>query len=428
MLDIKLHSGQQQVIDSLARFIAVVCGVQSGKTTLGAIWLCNEIWQAHQKGRHGDWLIAAPTAKILDQSTAPKFKGIVPADWVVWKEGKQYFELPWQNDETKQPCRIFVRSVDTPDFIEGMTILGAWLDEGGLMEPQVWVNIQARLSTHGGRCLVTTTPYASKWIKREIHRRFKDGDKDYAYFSWKSNINPAFPQEEYERMQRTLPEAIFKRRYDGEFVTMEGLVYPDFDLDTHVVRPFTIPNHWTRFGGLDFGHSQPTAILCIAEDPAEHVFYAYREFYRSEALLKDIANFLSHESMKSVLADPQGAQAIAELNRFYARGEVRAAENKVEIGIERVGTLLKEGRLKFFSNLTNTINEIEEYHYPAQMDEKKDRPDKPVKKDDHLMDALKYAFSRQLTNLYPYRSQVRSGIRERLARRRLAEVDPWTLY
>lgn len=432
IIDISLHPGQEQVVDCTARFIAVVCGIQSGKTVVGSIWLLAEIWKAHEAGIHGDWLIAAPTAKIMEQSTLPKFKAFFPRDWGIWKEGKQFFELPWDNPETGEKCRLYVRSTDNPDWLEGVTLIGAWLDEAGLMEYAVWVNVQGRLSVASkkgyGRCLITTTPYASKWIKREIFKKAQQGDKTYGYFSWESVQNPAFPVEEYERMKKSLPEAIFNRRYRGLFVTMEGLVYPDFDYDVHVVKPFDIPTNWTVFGGMDFGHSQPTVIVCVAEDPVAHVFYLYREFYRTETLLRDIANFLNTESMRYVLADPQGAQAIAELNRYFGRSEVKAAENKVDIGIERIGTLLKEGRLKIFSSCVNTIDEIEEYHYPANVDERVDKKDKPVKKDDHAMDALKYAFSRQVQSLYPYRNQVRTEIRERLARRKFAEVDPWTSY
>lgn len=428
-MDLTLHPGQEAVIDSTARFIGGVAGAQGGKTTVGAMWLCAEIWSNHEKGRYGDYLIAAPSAKIMEQSTLPKFKGVVPSDWVTWHEAKQFFELPWQNPETGQKCRIYVRSTDDPDAIEGMTLLAAWLDEAGKMESPVWVNVQARVAKFLGRVLVTTTPYASKWIKREIADKAKrPGEKDFAYFNWPSNMNPAFSTEEFERLRQTLPEMVFRRRHMGEFTTAEGLVYPDFDYDTHVVKPFIIPDSWVRFGGMDFGHSQPTVVLCVAEDPQDHCFYVYREFYRKEAFLKDIANFLNNEALKYILADPQGAQAIAELNRFYGRSEVKAADNKVEIGIERIGTLLKEGRLKFFSNCVNVLDEIEDYHYPAPTDDKADKPDKPVKKDDHAMDSLKYAFSRQITSLYPYRNQARANLRERLARRRLPDTDPWTNY
>ena len=429
MENVVLHKGQERVIDSLARFIAVICGAQSGKTTVGAIWLCSEIWKKHEAGLHGDWLVAAPTAKILDQSTLPKLKGIIPADWVKWHEAKSYFELPWANSETGQPCRIFVRSTDNPDFIEGMTIMGAWIDEAGMCDSVIWINVQARVAKHRGRVLLTTTPYASKWLKREICDRAKRGEPEFANFSWASNENPSFPAEEFERLRRTLPDAIFRRRHMGEWATLEGLVYPEFDFDTHVVRPFDIPTHWERFGGMDFGHSQPTVILSVAKDPQDQCFYVYSEFYRKESYLKDVANYLMRENLRYVLADPQGAGWISELRKSFGRGEVQQADNKIDSGIERIGGLLKEGRLKFFAGkVENTVGEIEDYHYPAPSQDGADKKDKPVKKDDHGMDALKYAFSRQVASLNPFRSQARAGIKERLARRQLPTGDPWTGY
>ena len=47
----------------------------------------------------------------------------------------------------------------------------------------------------------------------------------------------------------------------------------------------------------------------------------------------------------------------------------------------------------FFSNLVNTINEITTYRWEELdpgSEEKKDLPEKPVKKQDHLMDCMRY--------------------------------------
>lgn len=424
-----LHKGQEAVIDSTARFIACVCGIQSGKTTVGSMWLCREIWDNHEKGIHGDYLISAPTAKILEQSTLPKHRGIMPADWATWHEGKQFFELPWPNSETGQPSRIYVRSLDNPEHIEGTTLLAAWIDEAALAESAAFINIQGRLSRYKGRCILTSTPYSSKWIRRMVFEPARANDPDYAFFSWDSNANPAFPKDEYERARKSLPEDVFKRRYQGQFVTAEGLVYKDFLEERDVVPAFDIPSSWTRFGGLDFGHDKPTACICIAEDTEKGIFYVYRELYKRESLLKDIANFLNIENLSWVLADPQGAQNIAELNRFYGRPEVKPADNKVDIGIERIQTLLREGRLKFMrGRCPMTVEELENYHYPAKNDDKADGAEKPVKKNDHACDALKYAFSRQLAGLYPARSSRRGDIKARLAARRFQERDPFTGY
>jgi PBSX family phage terminase large subunit len=399
-MELTLHKHQDKVMDSTARFIGVVSGIRGGKTTIGAIWLLQQMQADQQTGRTGDYLICAPTNKILDQSTLPKFKEYFPSDWGVWKEQKSYFELAWKRKGSEEPCRVFVRSLDEPDSIEGMECLSAWIDECGKVKQQGWINVQGRLSVTQGRAILTTTPYAVNWFQRDIVNRATHGDKDYDVITWASVDNPVFPKEEFERAKRTLPKAIFERRYLGLFTRLEGLVYPEYDEETHVVDSFDIPDNWLRFGGLDFGKSNPNAVLCIAQDPDTKNFFVYREFYQAETLLKTISQFLHNQDLSYVLADTQAAQNIMELNRFYGNRNVKPADKNKDTGIARIRGLLAEGRLKFFKGRTDkTLEEMEQYHYAAP-DQDGFNNDKTVDKNNHCMDALRYAFSRPMQGLY----------------------------
>lgn len=340
----------------------------------------------------GDFLIAAPTIKILEQSTLPKFAEVFPADWGVWKENKKIFQLKWGP-------RIYVRSTDDPNYLEGMTLIGAWLDEAGQMSQEVWTNIQGRLSIAKGRCLFTTTPYSFGWFKREVWRKISSlngvanetGDENYAGFNWASIENPAFPRDEYERMKASLPPAIFERRYNGKFTQLEGLVYPDFSED-EIVEPFVIPMHWERLGGMDFGHTNPTAILCIARDPEKDIHYVYKEFYKAESSLKQMADFIQDTGLPRVFADPQSAQLISELQRTYHLKGVVQADNEIDVGVQRLTTLFRGKRLKVFKYCQNLIEELESYHYGLP-DREGSVKDKPVDRKNHACDALRYAFS-----------------------------------
>ena len=400
-------------MDSTARFIAVVSGIQGGKTTIGAIWLLSEIQKNRLAGKTGDYLIAAPTVNIIQQSTLPKFKQLFPHDWGVWREARRCFELSWGG-------YIYIRSTDDPEHLEGMTALSAWLDEVGQMKEQVWINVQGRLSINEGRCIMTTTPYAQNWFYREIIKK-AGKDVNIELVAWGSGDNPGFPQDEINRARESLPKAIFERRYMGKFTQLEGLVYPEFEPDECIVEAFDLPDKWTKFGGMDFGYSMPTVVVCLAEDPDTHIFYAYKEYYKTETILKSVSAFLTTEPLKYVLADPQGAQQIAELNKFHGNRNVRAADNSLDMGIERIGMLIKEGRLKFFKGrCTNTIDEIESYSYPAVNADRQSGRDKPIKKNDHCMDALRYAFSRTSVGMYPgiidSRKTVKQKVRARMSR------------
>ena len=444
-MEVTLHPAQDRVFESTARFIGAIAGIRGGKTYVGALWLLEQIQIDYRNGQYGDYLIAAPTNPILDQSTLPKFKEFFPKDWGEWKEQKKYFELVWCRTGTQEPCRIFVRSLDDPDSVEGMDVRAAWIDECGKIKGEGWINIQGRLSVARGRCILTSTPYAVNWFQKEIlnKARFiyqfddkgnctikenKERDADIEVVTWPSIGNPSFPKEEFERMQRELPPAIFNRRYRGYFTRLEGLVYPEFDEELHVVDPFLIPDKWLRFGGLDFGKTNPNAIVCIALDPDTKTFYVYKEFYGSETLLKTISIFLDNEQLAYVLADTQAAQLILELNQFYGNRNIKPADKTKDTGIARIRGLLQEGRIKFFRGKTpHTLEEIQSYHYAAP-DADGFNNDKTIDKNNHCMDALRYSFSKPIQGLYLNHTGAQRGKKRKRISSRAEVFDAITGY
>lgn len=423
---LKLHPAQDRIISTLRRFIVALSGIQGGKTTVGGVWICQKLQKDREAELVGDYLICAPTVKILQQSTIPKFKEIFPPDWGEWKEQRQCFDLAWGG-------KIFVRSTEDPDHLEGMTLLAAWMDEAGQMKEQAWINIQGRLSIHEGPCLLTTTPYMDGWFWELVRSIRDDQDPDYEFVTWKSVDNPGFPKAEYERAKRRLSKAVFERRYEGKLARMEGLIYADVD-DNNYSAQMVIPGAWKRFAGIDFGRAM-TAIVFVAEEPEEwktdpktnekklvkpSVYYVYREFYKSQVLLREISAHLQREEIAYILGDPRSAQEIAELQKVYGIKHIQKADNKVDIGIERIATLIKENRLKFIKKrVPNTVEELELYHFaPGQ--------EVPVKAKDHAMDALKYAFSRQIKTLYQHR--VKRQTRRFSSRLARVQPDPFTGY
>lgn len=400
--DFKPHPGQQLVLDSPRRFIATISGVQGGKTTVGAVWFLREIYKDYMAGITGDYLVVAPTNKVLQQSTLVKFREMLPPDWGTYKEQKQVVQLKWGGN-------IFIRSADAPDTLEGMTLRLAWVDEAGQMKASVWTNLQARVGAQQGRILMTSTPYAQNWYYREIFKNAgwvngvptTKGQEDIEVITWGTLDNPGFPAVEVERARASMDPALFERRYCGKFTRLEGLVYPTA-MDA-IVEPFEIPSHWRSFGGMDFGKSDPTAIVNIVEDPATSTLYLCAEYYKANGHIRDWAEWLDANPMSRVLADPQSAQLISELRTAEGHGEVQAADKqKIEVGIERINALLLEGKLKIFSTCKNTIEEFSEYVYPAPNPDKPQK-DNPVDKDNHAMDALRYAFNKPLDTMYARR-------------------------
>ena len=70
VLRFNFHKDQGRAMTSLKRFIAIIAGAQSGKTCVGPAWLHREIILRGP----GDYLVVAPTFKLLDKKALPEFK------------------------------------------------------------------------------------------------------------------------------------------------------------------------------------------------------------------------------------------------------------------------------------------------------------------------------------------------------------------
>lgn len=378
-----LHEWQVKAWQAQKRFIFFCAGVQSGKTTFGSVWIINE---SERRGA-GDYLVVAPTYKILNQSTLQKFKELIPRGWGVFNKADSTFI-------TKDGRTFFLRSADKPESIEGITAQAIWADEASLMKADAWLMMQGRVSRTLGRILCTFTPIALNWIHKELEkdkeriRKGLEGDIDFIQF--RSVDSPYFPKEEFERAKRMLTATQFRLRYEGIFGKAEGLIYPDFD-NRHIVEDFKVPADWTRIGGMDFGFNNPFVALDGAVSP-DDVLYIYKERYRNRCLLKEHVPFLN--TAVSYFADPSGLQERRELRAFDM--DIVPGNNDVALGIQKVTARIKPLtdddrtiRLKVFKSCINTIDEFALYRYKEGQD-KEILKEEPEKKDDHAMDALRY--------------------------------------
>ena len=166
-----------------------------------------------------------------------------------------------------------------------------------------------------------------------------------------------------------------------------GAIYPIGEHEI-VCAPFTIPDEWRRWYGLDVGWNK-TAAVWLAEDPESKTIYAYSEYYRGQAEPdahssaikargRDLPGFIDPASCGSGQLD--GKKLI---NEYKNHGlDLSFAANAVEAGITCCYDAMVQGRLKIFASLSNLLGEYRMY--------RRDENGKVVKKDDHLLDALRY--------------------------------------
>ena len=379
---------------SRRRFVFMIAGAQSGKTSLGPLWLLNEI----EARGPGDYICATATYQLLKKKMLPEFLRVFRDTFHLgeWRAGDHMFTFHRDN------TRIIFGSAVNPEGLEAATALAAWCDEPGQDQFSIdsWHAILRRLSLSEGRVLGTTTPYNMGWLKTEIQDRFDAGNPDYDVIRFNSITNPAFPRREYERARREMPEWKFAMFYEGRFTRAAGLIYESFiDLPRaaggHLLRPFPIPAHWPRVGGIDFGGTN-TARLLLATNPAtgEHVVY-------SESLSGGKTTEEHAREARAATADARavrwygGARSETQQRMDWGRAGIPIAEPlvaDVEAGIDRVIALFKKDRLFVFDTLTGLRDELSTYRRKTTADGQTTE-EIQNKRIYHRLDALRYAVS-----------------------------------
>ncbi len=379
---IKLHKFQDKAIFAKERFIALIAGIQSGKTIAGAIWSRMQ-WDKF----NDDGLIISPTYKILTQSTLPKFFEINPDLKKFYKKQEGVIDVPDRG-------KIYVRSTDNPNVIEGMTLRWVWADEAGQMKLDVWINVQGRLSILEGKLFITTTPYAENWLKKDFYEKWKEGIPEYKVVQFRSIDNPFFPKAEYERAKATMDKRTFKRRYCGLMERKEGLVYDEFMPSVHKISADIIEKKRFKevIAGIDWGFNHPTAVVVIGIDN-DNYFYVIDEYYKrgktTAEIIEKLKYFKEKYKIRFWYPDPAEPDRLEEMKRsgLFPR-EVNKGKGSITLGIDKIRELFKQGRLLINENCKYILDELSMYAYPEEGES-----EKPIKEFDDLLDALRYAIT-----------------------------------
>ena len=150
------------------------------------------------------------------------------------------------------------------------------------------------------------------WVKRLfVDRIYTENERAEDYTFIKSLVyDNAYLMEhdpQYVRALEALPEKRRQAMLYGDWNAFEGAFFPEFSAQTHVIRPFALPNDCVRFRALDYGLDM-TACLWLAVMPDKRIV-VYREFCRPNLILSEAAKaILQHtpdgEKIRYTVASP----------------------------------------------------------------------------------------------------------------------------
>lgn len=192
-----------------------------------------------------------------------------------------------------------------------------------------------------------------------------------------------------DELSATIPEYQRDARMRGIPHLGSGLIYP-VDLESVLIDDFVIPAHWHHGYGLDVGWNR-TAAPFMAINRETDVAYLYSEHYQGGVSPNDHATAIKARTGKWMLGhiDPsangerkaEDGEALTQTYRNLGLN-LDLAKNSVEAGIYEVWLRLTSGRLKVFRSCRYWQGEYKLY--------RRDKKGKPVKRNDHLMDSMRY--------------------------------------
>jgi PBSX family phage terminase large subunit len=278
--------------------------------------------------------------------------------------------------------------------IRGISLVCAYCDELTLFPESFWQMLITRLRLKDAALIGTTNPDSpAHYLKESFMENPGNKDKLNIWFSTMDD-NPYLEPGYVADMKSAYPESSlwYKRYILGLWVAAEGVVYDMWDPAKHV-KDKTDLQGWSWYIGIDYGTNNPCVFLMIGVHNKE-AYCAGEYYYDSSKTQKqktdaeyadDLVKFIGKVKCQVIL-DPSALSFKVELRK---RGvTVRDADNSVLDGIRTTARLITGGQYHVNKCCVNHIKEFSSYVWDERS--QKLGEDRPMKANDHSMDACRY--------------------------------------
>lgn len=399
-MTVKLHDGQKEVAFDTHRFRIICAGRRWGKSVLAQLITLK--WALDNP--KGIFWIVSPTYKQGKQNHWRQLQHIIPQDWIS-KKNEVELSITLRNGSV-----IELKGAENPDTLRGVKLKGLVIDEIASIRNWDWLwseVLQATLTDHVAPALFISTPKGYN----HFFNLFEEGQKEGIYKSWKfsSYDNPYVPSEEIDRVKQELGVDVFSQEYMAEFTRFTGLVYKDFNPDTHVhFFDHTKNQYGDYLFGLDFAVRGWSAVVVGWINTEGHIYILDEYKVEGETAathapgIREVLDLYADFEKYVGFGDPAGfaknqrkgdmlwslAEEYIDLNFPVVR-----ANNQVVGGINYVRQLMRDGKLHIHPRCIKLVEEIQQYQWkdqPVTQIGTHSEPEEVRKINDHLVDALRY--------------------------------------
>lgn len=383
------------------RFL-ILAGRGGGKTLIGAHAAREEMMVPNSIG----WVMG-PTYKILHDSTLPTLVRLIPKHWIK-RWDPEHMEIRLVNN-----ALVAFRSLEDPERARGPHGVGwGWFDEAAQAPERAYDVFEPTLIKAGGIAICTTTVLGYDWTYDKIEKRaLVYNEPGYWATRYWTEENPLFAsspvmQRQIARAKRSMTPEFYAQEYKAERKNATGLIYDYQALEKATLHtPEDIQKfipEWPHIEptrkvliGLDSGADHPFGALLIVV--TERGLVVVREYLKRQQAISQHLESLRMAFVPSSFANVTWAANKNEANlrlEFAVKGVgVVQAENKHEVGIQRVQSWLLQNQLFFYApTCPLTLEQMQAYRYaPNIATDGQKKKEGVFKLKDELPDALRYA-------------------------------------
>lgn len=311
--------------------------------------------------------------------------------------------------------RICLRNLDKPEKYQSAEFALVAVDELTKISEHTWDVLRGSLRWPG----VPHRPFIAAsnpggvghawvkklWLDRDFPSHLRDRASQFKFIRALPKDNPFLDQAYWDELN-SLPEPLRKAWVDGDWDVFEGMAFPGWNAQKHVVAPFEIPQYWPKWSGTDWGFAAPFCTLWLTKNPDSQRVYVYRELYGPGLTDKQQAQAILDASIEAELqeryADPsmwarKNLQGLVSstADEYAAAGVVIVKGDNDRISgkrkVDRMLASLPDGSpgLQVFSTCTNLIRTL-----PALPYDKVRVEDVDTDAEDHAYDALRMGLTR----------------------------------
>jgi phage terminase large subunit-like protein len=261
---------------------------------------------------------------------------------------------------------------------------------------------RARIIDNNGDIIISMTPvHGMSWMYDKYYVPYTKHQLTHCFVQLVDMDDNPYINEtaKKEALAEYSPEEREARK-TGRFIALHGLVYPHFD---HVIPEQDVHNLVnTVYVGIDPGIRNMAAVLFIMHTPDDSLVVFHEICAQGKTVAEVCHEIKVYCAVKNIrpkwyIIDPSARNVQhntgRSLQQEYHDYGITAfpGQNDVRAGINRVAVRLEHKKLYVMANCVNTIDEFRKYRWskPPRGSEN-DPKEAPVKRDDHLLDALRY--------------------------------------